>query len=99
MFKIKLTKIKSNHNNLRTDTVEGWCRLLPVLNEQFVMFSEALESKEAIRMIRTTRVLGLEFSGKDEVYFTTRNSSYHLKVYTLPPYFDITKDRLWMESA
>lgn len=99
MFKVKLTKIKSNHNNLRTDVIEGFCKKLPVLNEDFIMFSEGLEDPSAMRMIRTTKVLGIETSSSQEMYFTTRNSSYNLKVYTLPPFYDITKMRLWMDAV
>ena len=74
---VKLTRIKSNHNNLRTDEVEGYCYRLPVMNEPFVMYGPPLEYG-SIRNITTTRVLEMETLG-NSINFKTRNSLYNLK--------------------
>lgn len=74
---VKLTRLKSNHNNLRTDTVEGYCTRLPVMNEPFTMYSEPLTTG-SIRQILTTRVLEMETLG-NSINFKTRNSVYNIK--------------------
>lgn len=77
MYKVKLTKIRSNHSNLRTDTVEGETQKLPVLGEIFQMVGEGLSFGS--RMIWTTEVKNIEQI--ENIYqFNTRNSTYKLEV-------------------
>ena len=72
-FKVKLTKIKSNHKNLRTDTVEGFSNSLPTVGEPFNMWGEGLEF--GTRWITTTPVITINKCG-----FDTANSSYHIDI-------------------
>jgi hypothetical protein len=78
-MKVRLTKIKSNHNNLRTDVIEGHAENLPILGEDFFMHAAPLaivpETGRALRFIRTTPVTSIT-----EVGFNTANSEYKLEV-------------------
>lgn len=77
MIDIKLTKITSAHNNLRTNEVVGKCCELPKVGEIFVMYAEGLEY--GTRMISTSPVKEVH-----ELGFKTENSEYKLEVLTTP---------------
>lgn len=83
-MKCKLTRLKSNHQNLRTDTIEGQCDDLPAKGRCFMMTAPPLDPASGMRYVHTTPVLELEHDGdKPEgigagIVFTTRNSTYHL---------------------
>jgi hypothetical protein len=72
-YKVKITKKNSNHKNLRTDEIEGFCHELPKLDCNFVMFSEGLEM--GVRIIKTTAIKDIN---GDE--FKTENSTYVIEV-------------------
>lgn len=82
-YKVKLTKLKSNHNNLRTNEVDGYCHRLPILNQGFTMFAESLTGA-GVRTIQTTKVLELDTLG-NVITFRTRNSTYKV-------WYEKTKD-------
>ncbi len=79
MFKVKLTKIESSHKNLRTDIVEGLTESMPVVDQDFVMFAEALEPGGTIRYIRTSPVKEVT-EDRNGLSFKTNNSSYRLEL-------------------
>ena len=78
-YNVKLTKIRSSHEELRTDELTGFCNELPTLDLTFIMFAEGLESGEAVRMVRTSRVQHVE-NMDNIINFGTENSLYKLEV-------------------
>ena len=77
-YKIKLTKNKSNHSNLRSDVIDGYCHDLPQKNVPFIMFSKGLEG--GVRIVKTTPIAKLDVSGDFKFDFETRNSSYSIEI-------------------
>jgi len=79
MIKVILTKIRSNHECLRTDVIEGKAPALSEIGDTFVLFSKSLDPRGSIRMVQTTKVKSIEQI--DNVYqFNTENSVYKLEV-------------------
>jgi len=79
MINVILTKIRSNHSNLRTDVIEGETPALPNIGDDFILFSKSLDPKGAIRMVQTTNVKFVEQIG-NTYQFNTENSVYKLEV-------------------
>lgn len=80
MYKVKLTKIKSSHNNLRTDEIEGETEHLPEVGRSFILKAEPLENLEAnFRSVYTTEIEHVE-KHENGYRFNTKNSIYHLEV-------------------
>lgn len=71
-----LKKVESNHNNLRTETVEGTFKI-PVVGEDFVLYGEGL--KFGTRIVRTTPVQEVTQDG-NVINFKTRNSTYRVYI-------------------
>jgi hypothetical protein len=78
-MKVKLEKLQSNHNNLRTDTVEGAAIGLPMVGESFRMVSDPIDPKKDGRFIITSPVQGFARIG-NAITFVTANSTYRLTV-------------------
>jgi hypothetical protein len=80
MFYVTLNKIESTHNNLRTDVVTGLTPRLPVVGEQFFMYSnEVLTENTNTRFIRTSKIESIKASDDGrEIIFRTQNSLYTL---------------------
>jgi hypothetical protein len=82
MYTCKLTKIVSNHTNLRTDEIVGFCHDLPAQDQDFLMFSSPLVlapgSSRGLRVVHTTEVQKVETIDSTELIFKTRNSTYKL---------------------
>lgn len=75
--KVRLTKIKSTHNILRTDVIEGESPWLPEVGKAVIVTGEGLEF--GYRVVHTTTIQSMEKI--DNVYrFKTRNSTYELEV-------------------
>jgi len=84
-MKVKLTRIKSTHNNLRTKEVIGEIFELPAFEKPFIMFGKALTIENGTRIIETTPVKTLqkEFDSKTRTFiykFSTGNSVYELEI-------------------
>lgn len=80
---ILLTKIESNHNNVRTKTMEGETRRLPQVARSFLIFAKGggLKIKGSDRMIHTTQVREIRLFDDFTIIFKTRNSTYKLERY------------------
>ena len=75
----KLTKIRSTHSNLRTDTVVGFTTALPEVGKVFVMFAPPIDPAATFRQVTTTLVKHVEVI--DNTYrFVTENSTYQLEI-------------------
>ena len=44
MYRVKLTQISSNHNHVRTKTIEGHCINHPKIGKRFIMFAKPLDA-------------------------------------------------------
>lgn len=78
-YQVILEKICSTHDNLRTNTVEGFTTELPKKGDYFSIVGESLTPGLMARVVTTTEVQSVEVMG-DEYQFTTMNSTYRLKV-------------------
>ena len=79
MITIKLKKISSSHNNLRTDVVEGVCLSFPEVGESFCMLSSPLVSG-SVRTIRTSKIKSIEQLKSNIYSIITQNSQYEVEL-------------------
>ena len=79
-MKAILTKLSSNHDNLRTDEISGETEYCPVAGSSFVMRAPPLETGN-VRVIVTSIVQEVELVGPGVWEFKTRNSHYRLRVF------------------
>jgi hypothetical protein len=75
---VLLTKVSSDHKNLRTSTVEGHCNELPEVGERFVMFGKGLVA--GVRYVETSIVQDLIQKDEKTILFSTEFSEYKLEV-------------------
>ena len=81
MLKVKLKKIESMHNNLRTNEMEGKVTHIPEEGYPFQIFGESLTEGADFRTITTTVVKKSEYKEDSRRFiFKTENSLYELKV-------------------
>ena len=77
MYNVRLTKIKSNHNRIRSKVIVGKTNELPVIGEGFQMLSQGLVI--GVRHVQTSPIELIEKI--DNTYqFNTANSIYKLEV-------------------
>lgn len=79
-YGMTLTKIRSVHENLRTDTMEGRVQALPRVGETFYIFGVGIEF--GTRLIYTTEVKEIRSINKNTIEFKTKNSTYRLSQVT-----------------
>lgn len=78
MTKVRLTKVKSTHGNLRTDSAEGEAPTWPPrLGREFSLYGQGLSDPSLTRQIVTTpvRAVRAQASGYE---FDTQNSTYRV---------------------
>lgn len=76
-MKCKLTRVKSTHNNLRSDVIIGECDRPPMVGYEFYMEADPFEADGGRRYVRTTPVVSFEPDVKISTWlFNTRNSTY-----------------------
>lgn len=82
MFKVKLSKLSDNTNEMRTNDVVGQTFDLPEIGSTFLLFGESLENKDpsAIRLIRTSRIEAVTTNPTGSFTFRTLNSEYKLEL-------------------
>ncbi len=78
-YKVKLTKVRSSHSNVRTNEIEGETLDLPEAGKSFVLIGESLAFKGGGRIIETTLIEKVE-KMDNEYLFHTANSTYKLEV-------------------
>lgn len=79
IYKVRLTKVESNHNNIRTNSMEGETTELPVPGENFVIVGDPINPMADVRCITTSEIQLVEKT--DSLYtFKTLNSTYQLEV-------------------
>lgn len=79
-MKVTLWKLKSNHQNLRTNMVVGETNLLPTKGFPFVLLAEPLTEEGDTRVVTTTLVTEVTQERDDYLEFTTENSTYGLEI-------------------
>lgn len=77
---VKLIRVKSSHQNLRTDEVDGEIDGLPEIGESITLLGVGLEF--GVRIIHTTPVVEILEKIPGEMLFRTDNSTYRLKYQT-----------------
>lgn len=82
MFNVKLTRLKSSHNIIRTDETIGTTYYLPEIGKGFTLIAEPIDEHANIRYITTSKVIEIEesVSNKNTIRFNTLNSSYRLDI-------------------
>jgi hypothetical protein len=91
-YKVKLTKVSTNKNGMRTPIVEGYCDELPTVGQGFILLTEPLETGD-VRKVWTSNVKAFSVEEPKEMQFTTQYSEYRLEIqaeveqnpYELPP--------------
>lgn len=78
-YDCKLTRISSNHQNVRTDEIVGWCEELPAKGKAFHMQGPPLYSGD-IRNMVTTPIIDTKAVGWGTVEFHTANSHYRFEL-------------------
>lgn len=87
----RLTKIYSNHINLRTNEIVGFFEALPNFGEHFQIISEPLDKTMDYRIVTTTPIT--ELTCYDNVYrFRTINSEYELELFPQKAEIVLDKD-------
>ena len=79
-YKVLLKKIESNHNNLRTNEVEGYTLTLPKEGTSLVLTGESLTPGMTARLVHTTEIKEVQKTNEKEFLFKTQNSTYQLTV-------------------
>lgn len=81
MYKIKLTKLSSNHSYVRTTEVVGECEELPQINTVFIMTGPPLDPIAGdTRLIATTPIKSIKESIDNVIDFKTENSHYQVEI-------------------
>lgn len=78
-FLVSFKKIKSTHEGLRTEAVEG-ISLLPEEGKPFILVAKPLTEGATFRMVQTTNIKNVLRKSLREFYFETDNSSYIVKI-------------------
>jgi hypothetical protein len=79
-MRAKLTRISSNHRNVRTDKITGEIDRFPCVGDAFALIGDPLVRFAQFRLITTTRVARVEKKSDREYEFWTRNSHYSLGI-------------------
>jgi hypothetical protein len=74
-MRIRIKKIESTHDNLRTDEVEGDALFPPQEGQRFVMYAEPIVPLASFRMVTTSRVTDVYAT-----HFKTLHSTYAYEV-------------------
>ena len=80
-MRVRLVRLSSTHNKLRTDRVEGECQDLPEVGRMFIMTASPLDPAGSHREIWTTPVRSISWlPSKTKAVFQTKNSRYRLEM-------------------
>ena len=79
VYIVKLTKIESNHDHLRTNEVEGVTNILPEVGKNFTLIGEPLTDGANVRIINTTEIKSVD-KEENTIIFKTLNSTYQLDI-------------------
>lgn len=81
---LRLTRISSNHNRLRTNEVVGWGEKIPEVGEPFTMTAPPLDPEAGFRYVTTSPVKSVAPIKNDDAVvgylFNTENSTYQVDI-------------------
>jgi hypothetical protein len=75
MNRVRVTKIKVEHNKVRTDEIIGTVFIEPQIGKQLVMISEPLDETKDYRHFNTSVIEDIDFGPGGELLLTTRSGS------------------------
>jgi hypothetical protein len=82
-FKIRLTKLSSEHEHLRTDVVDGVIHKEPKLYESLEIYAKSLNPEAIERYIKTSPIIDIEYFDQvgisNIIIFKTVYSKYKLE--------------------
>lgn len=81
MYNVRLIKVISTHDNLRTDEVVGLTHSLPEVGQPFILTGDPLSKSAHVRIIHTTPVIKMDETNSvnsGTIVFETVNSVYRL---------------------
>lgn len=78
-MKVKLYKVESTHNNVRTNETEGVAPAMPEVGKTFLLYAEPLTPGATVRYIHTTTIQSVEELSNKLIEFKTRNSTYRVE--------------------
>lgn len=76
----KLTKVNANENKLRTNEIDGKFEEQPKIGECFMFYSDPINNKCGIRVVRTTSVKNVYYGANKSIIFETLNSTYKIEM-------------------
>jgi hypothetical protein len=79
-MKVKLTKLESNHKNLRTESIVGEAALIPTAGLCFRVVGKSLTAGLTHRLVTTSEVQSVYEHSNNKYIFHTLNSKYELEV-------------------
>ncbi len=77
---IKLVKIESTNNALRTKEVEGTTNELPKVGQRFELMGEPINNRYSMRHVSTSPVQSVGKKKEGKILFKTLNSTYELEL-------------------
>lgn len=77
---VVLTKLNSNHNNLRTTQINGFITKIPKQGESLILYAKPLIKGTTFRCIQTTPMISIERIDKVSYLLKTHNSLYRLYI-------------------
>lgn len=78
-MKVKLIKIQSTHNNLRTVEAVGQLMEHPTVGHSFLLVSEPLNPEAQARLIRSSPIKKVTQLQDKLIEVQTENSTYHFE--------------------
>ncbi len=78
-YNVKLTKVDSTNQNLRSSEILGWAHDLPEYGKRFEMYSAPVDPDMDLRVISTSPVAEIIGQDDETVVFKTQNSTYKLE--------------------
>lgn len=85
-----LEKIESSHNNLRTNSMNGYFEEFPKVGEPFRILGKGLEF--GTRIIHTTPITEILEEKEDLIVFKTLNSTYRVSLLSENSLLDIEEN-------
>lgn len=83
MLKVKLTRIESSHNLIRTKEMIGWTGSIPEKGYDIQVFGESLTEGMDFRKIQTSLIQESTYDKETKTFtFKTLNSTYTLEILT-----------------
>ena len=82
IYKVKLTKIQSDHNNIRSNEIIGVTSFLPKMGERFQMLSEALDKSHGAntRHVETSPITNIFGINSKTLTLHTTYSIYEFEI-------------------